>query len=80
MNYHQDDWVDLLSLAEFTMSNVISETTRVSPFFANCVNKCKQTPLDPLPLKTPKPGNRTEPEWVNKAGSDPVNKARSQPE
>ncbi|KAI1668825.1 reverse transcriptase [Pyrenophora tritici-repentis] len=35
MNFHQDDWVHWLPLAEFAMNNVISETTGVSPFFAN---------------------------------------------
>lgn len=35
MNYHQGDWVDLLPLAEFAMNNVVSETTRVFPFFTN---------------------------------------------
>ena len=31
----QDDWVDWLPLAEFTTNNMVSETTKVSPFFAN---------------------------------------------
>jgi hypothetical protein len=35
MNFHQDDWVHWLPLAEFARNNVISETTGVSPFFAN---------------------------------------------
>ncbi|KAI0999706.1 hypothetical protein K3495_g8490 [Podosphaera aphanis] len=35
MNFHQDDWVDWLPLAEFAANNVVSETTVVSPFFAN---------------------------------------------
>jgi RNase H-like domain found in reverse transcriptase/Reverse transcriptase (RNA-dependent DNA polymerase)/Integrase zinc binding domain len=35
MNFHQDDWVDWLPLAEFAANNVTSETTGVSPFFAN---------------------------------------------
>jgi transposase InsO family protein len=35
MNFHQDDWVDWLALAEFASNNVPSETTGVSPFFAN---------------------------------------------
>jgi hypothetical protein len=34
-NFHQDDWVDWLPLAEFATNNVVSETTGVSPFFAN---------------------------------------------
>jgi hypothetical protein len=35
MNYHQDDWADWLPLAEFAPNNAVSETTGVSPFFAN---------------------------------------------
>jgi hypothetical protein len=47
---------------------------------AQCVNKYKQTPLNLLPLKTPKLVNQAKPEWVNKAGPKPVNKAQLQPE
>ena len=35
VNYFQDDWPDWLPLAEFTSNNTKSETTKVSPFFAN---------------------------------------------
>jgi hypothetical protein len=35
MNFHQNDWVQWLPLAEFTLNYIISETTGVSPFFAN---------------------------------------------
>jgi len=34
-NYQQDNWVDLLPLAEFAYNNTPSATTGVSPFFAN---------------------------------------------
>jgi len=34
-NYQQDNWVDLLPLAEFAYNNAPSATTRVSLFFAN---------------------------------------------
>src|SRR6266545_1362574 len=34
-NYQQDNWSELLPLAEFTYNNAPSETTGVSPFFAN---------------------------------------------
>src|SRR6266478_2769618 len=34
-NYQQDNWSDLLPLAEFAYNNAPSATTRVSPFFAN---------------------------------------------
>jgi hypothetical protein len=35
MNFAQDDWPDWLPLAEFSSNNAVSETTGVSPFFAN---------------------------------------------
>lgn len=35
MNFQQNDWVDWLPLAEFASNNAVSETTGVSPFFAN---------------------------------------------
>jgi len=34
-NYQQDNWSELLPLAEFAYNNTPSETTEVSPFFAN---------------------------------------------
>ena len=34
-NYQQDNWSELLPLAEFTYNNAPSATTRVSPFFQN---------------------------------------------
>ena len=34
-NYQQDNWSELLSLAEFAYNNALSATTGISPFFAN---------------------------------------------
>jgi len=34
-NYQQDNWAELLPLAEFAFNNSPSTTTGVSPFFAN---------------------------------------------
>ena len=34
-NYQQDNWSDLLPLAEFTYNNAPSATARISPFYAN---------------------------------------------
>jgi len=34
-NYQQDNWSELLPLAEFTYNNALSTTTSVFPFFAN---------------------------------------------
>jgi hypothetical protein len=35
VNYQQDDWARFLPMAEFAANNHVSETTRISPFFAN---------------------------------------------
>jgi hypothetical protein len=35
-NYQQDNWKQLLPIAEFCYNNTQSETTKVTPFFANC--------------------------------------------
>src|ERR1700723_4360363 len=34
-NYQQDNWYELLALAEFADNNAPSATTSISPFFAN---------------------------------------------
>jgi len=34
-NYQQDDWYDLLLLAEFAYNNVYQDTTKASPFYVN---------------------------------------------
>src|SRR5258708_16899324 len=44
MNYQQDDWAPLLPLVEFAYNNATSETTRVSPFFANKGYHPRMTP------------------------------------
>ena len=35
VNHEQDDWFDLLPLAEFAYNNAYQESTKMSPFFAN---------------------------------------------
>ncbi|TPX16414.1 uncharacterized protein E0L32_012424 [Thyridium curvatum] len=35
VNYDQDNWVELLPLAQFAYNSAPTETTKVSPFFAN---------------------------------------------
>ena len=35
INYHQDNWVDLLSLVEFAYNNTIQDSTKQMPFFTN---------------------------------------------
>jgi len=34
--YLQNDWADYLFLVEFACNNQVSDTTTMSPFFANC--------------------------------------------
>jgi hypothetical protein len=34
-NFQQDDWVELLPLAEYAHNTAVSEATKMSPFFAN---------------------------------------------
>jgi hypothetical protein len=34
-NFQQDDWTDLLPMAEYAYNTAVSEATKVSPFFAN---------------------------------------------
>lgn len=34
--YHQDDWVEKLSLAEFAHNNAVHASAGVAPFVANC--------------------------------------------
>ena len=35
VNYKQNDWINLLPLAEFAYNNTTQSTTGMSPFFAN---------------------------------------------
>ena len=35
VSYLQDDWVEYLFLAEFAGNNLVSDTTTMSPFYAN---------------------------------------------
>ena len=55
VNYLQDDWEAWLHLAEFATNNYASETTGMSPFFANY----RQNPLWQFNL-TVNPGEAQE--------------------
>jgi len=47
VTYLQDDWVDYLFLAEFAGNNQVSDTTSLSPFFANLgYHPCDDFELD----------------------------------
>ncbi|KAI0999994.1 hypothetical protein K3495_g8203 [Podosphaera aphanis] len=56
-NYQQDDWVEWLPSAEFNANNAESETTKVTPFFANTA----QHPRSAIsPLRTLRPPDASE--------------------
>jgi hypothetical protein len=35
MNYHQDNWLDLIFVAEFSYNNTMHSTMQQTPFFVN---------------------------------------------
>jgi hypothetical protein len=35
INYNQDDWYSLLSLAEFAYNNSVTQATQLTPFYTN---------------------------------------------
>ena len=53
-SYQQDDWVEWLAMAEFAANNAPSESTGVSPFFANYGFDLRMgfEPVAPLPSNT----------------------------
>ncbi|KAI0992022.1 hypothetical protein K3495_g16164, partial [Podosphaera aphanis] len=51
-NYQQDDWVEWLPSAEFNANNAESETTKVTPFFANTAQH-PRTAISPLRKSRP---------------------------
>jgi hypothetical protein len=59
--FYQDDWVDWLPLAEFSANNHTSETTGVSPFFANYG-------WHPRMGTEPVPANETDTDVLQKQG------------
>jgi hypothetical protein len=52
INYQQDDWVNLLYLAEFSYNNSVHSSTRYSPFFANIGYHPRWTVLEHPKLPT----------------------------
>jgi hypothetical protein len=34
-NYHQENWLDLLSMVEFAYNNIVHSLTQQTPFYAN---------------------------------------------
>jgi hypothetical protein len=61
-DYQQDDWQQLLPLAEFVYNNSQNSSTRVSPFFANY----GYHPRCSVTVATPEPTNPAAEAWVDK--------------
>ncbi|KAH0358992.1 hypothetical protein KCU65_g10159, partial [Aureobasidium melanogenum] len=57
VNYHADDWVQWLPLAEFAANNTASASTTVSPFFAN-FGQHPRIGLEPLATLPPPSSTR----------------------
>jgi hypothetical protein len=53
-NYQQDNWKQLLPIAEFCYNNTQSETMRLTPFFTNCgYHPCFKPNLSGMDTRTP---------------------------
>jgi hypothetical protein len=56
VNYEQDDWVNLLPMAEFAYNNSVTTATGLSPFYANygfhptAANPSAIRPLNPASI------------------------------
>ena len=48
INYQQDNWTDLLHLAEFAYNNTLHSSTRQTPFFSNYSHHPR---VDPFQVK-----------------------------
>ena len=53
ISYHQDNWVSLLPLAEFSFNNTLNASTKFTPFFANTGYHPKFEFLTPTDLLVP---------------------------
>ena len=63
VNYQQDNWVELLTMAEFSYNNTISATTGITPFFA-LYGQHSRYVIKPRPnQKLPEPSALKE--WAN---------------
>jgi hypothetical protein len=58
VNHYQDNWSEWLPLAEFALNNQESESTKMSPFFANSASHSRMG-FEPL-SKIPEPGTPNE--------------------
>src|ERR1700738_2795629 len=54
-DYQQDNWLDLLPLAEFSYNNAKHSSTQVSPFFANYGFHPRMSILNPAPQENANP-------------------------
>ncbi|KAH0282024.1 hypothetical protein KCU62_g9956, partial [Aureobasidium sp. EXF-3399] len=67
VNFTQSDWVNWLPLAEFALNNRDSESTGMSPFFADC-GRNMRTAISTAPA--PEAGNVPAPARVARAEAD----------
>jgi len=63
VNHDQDNWVDLLPMAEFAYNNSVTTPTGVSPFFANFGFNPSST--DPAAVNTLHPASKAYAHWMS---------------
>lgn len=94
VNYQQDNWVDLLSMAEFCYNNTLSSTIGMTPFFANYgfhpryeIVARQDVPLPPMPkiqsfqdrLQSLEKHIQAEMRYAQAYASEQANRSRSAP-
>ena len=55
INYQQDNWMEILAMAEFAYNNTVSATTSITPFFALYENNHDGLSNSIVPLRHPHP-------------------------
>jgi hypothetical protein len=53
LNYQQDDWTDLLSLADFTYNNIMHSLIKQTPFFSNYGHHPRANPFQVKDVGSP---------------------------
>jgi hypothetical protein len=53
VNYQQDDWIDLLPLAEFAYNNIVHSSTKQTPFFSNYGHHLRADPFQVKDVGSP---------------------------
>jgi len=60
ISYHQDDWMSLLPMAEFSFNNTINASTKMTPFFVNSGFNPRFELITPLESSVPSVEERLE--------------------